>query len=698
MRRVPNILLPAAAAVFLLLQAAAAETLPYRLLHVNLGVGHPREGPPGDETHVASVIARFREKLDLAGRLGFNYVLVAGLENYVPNDDPFYGPRAERFRPYLEAAIRAARERRIGLVLYGDEAVYLPSWLERAGATASVKDPRFWEMLQEKYRRLLAAFPELDGLAARVGEVIPYHDFEALDLMHSRETEPDPRAEERSRRFVLAAHRVVAGEFGKLFLYRTWATSDWEQHSVPAIYRATFTEEVPAEKLLISIKLTKQDAWYYGSAFNPNFGQTPHPTVAEAELYSQYHGFGTLVDFPIRWFASALRSARLKGAQGVMATEPPRGTLPLGMLTLFSRLAADPFADEEALTRQWAAETFGDAAAGEIARILLESSAAVREAFYLPAFPALGWNPLPHVRVRRFVARGDPLFDDGRGHDEFLRELYLMSRPYLRETYESVARGHARHRELRAAFEAVRDRIARPDRAEELGRLLEHGVALTALLRDHVDTVLSYFGYREQPGEEGRRRLAADLAALRASAAGYRRNHDYYDIAAAELTVKLAERMLEDRERAERILREAPTRRQLLERFEAARNEHLRALEADPDAQKFVQWRGTVDGRVILRLRGEEARIEDLAGDGLLDHAAKFFQPVERRKGGRWLVRPVRARGVVYLMEEPSEASQGTLSLYIDDPQPGNAVYEIELYWSARPLTPAGARPPSQNR
>lgn len=698
MRRQTTAWLYAAALLLAPVAAGAAEPLPYRLLHVNLGTGNPREGPPGDQAHVAAVIARFDEKLDLAGRLGFNYVLVAGLENYVPNDDPFYGPRAQRFRPYLKAAIRAAHQRRIGFLLYGDEAVYLPAWLERAGATASVKDPRFWEMLQEKYRRLLAAFPELDGLAARVGEIIPYHDFEALDLMHSREVEPDPRVEERSRRFVLAAHRVVAGEFGKLFLYRTWATSDWEQHSVPAIYRATFTEEVPADKLLISIKLTKQDAWYYGSAFNPNFAQTPHTTVAEAELYSQYHGYGTLVDFPIRWFASALRWARLKGAQGVMATEPPRGTLPLGMLTLFSRLAADPFADEEALTRQWAVETFGEAAAGEIARVLLDSSAAVREAFYLPAFSSLGWNPLPHVRVRRFVARGDPLFDEGRGHDEFLRDLYLISRPYLRETYESVARGHERYRELKAAFEAARERIERRDRADELGRLLEHGVALTALLRDYVHTVLSYFQYRERPGEEQRRRLAADLAALKASAAGYRRGYRHFDLAGVELAEKLAERMLENRERAERILREAPTRGQLLERFEAARKEHLRALEADPGAQKLVQWRGTVDGRVILRLRGQEARIEDLAGDGLLDHAAQFFQPVDRREGGRWLVRPVRARGVAYLMEEPSEANQGALSLYIDDPQPGNAVYEIELYWSARPLKPAGARPPSQSK
>lgn len=659
--------------------AGAQGELPYRILHVNLRVGNPAEGPPTDVASIASVVDRFERQIDLARYHGYNYLLIPGLENYVPGDG-----RAERFRPYLEAAIGAAHARGLKLMLYGDEALYRPEWLERSGAKASVKDPRFWEAAADKYRRLLRAFPALDGVAARVGEVIPHHGFEALDLLHSPESEPNPRLEERSRKFVLTAHQVVSGEFGKLFLYRTWATNDWEQHSVPAVYRTTFTPEVPEANLVVSIKLTKQDAWYYASAFNPTFGQTPHATVAEAELYSQYHGHGTIFDFPIRWFGAALRHARLRGARGVVVGEPRPGLLAGGIFTVFSRLALDPGTDEEALTRQWAAEEFGEQAAGAITEILLASSEAVRETYYLPAFPSLGWNPLPHVRVNRIVARGNPLWDEGRGHEEFLRDIYVMSKPYLKWTRESVARGQQRFAELKAKFAAIRNSIERAERRDQFQQLLEHSVAVAALLRDYVCTILSYFEYRERPSAASREGLASDLAALKASAETYRRHHRFYDLAGVDVTVKLASRLLENRDRAEQILRRAPSREELAARFAKAREEHLRLLASDPKAEKVMSWRGTVDGRAILRIQGAEVTIEDLSGDGILDLHAEFIQPAGVRKSGRWLIRPVRARGVLYLMEEPSAANQGTARVYIDDADPGNAVYEFELYWSGR--------------
>jgi len=674
------------AAMSLLCAAPAAE-LPYRFLHVNFAVGNPAEGPAADAAQWTAVTERFRGQLASARQLGYNHVLISGLENYVPDDEPARAERARRFRPYLEAAIGAAHAQGLKLVLYGDEAIYRPEWLERTGAKASVKDAGFWQILADKYRRLLTAFPDLDGVAVRVGEVIPYHGFESLDLLHSPESEPNPRVEERFRRFVLTAHRVVAGEFGKLLVCRTWTTSDWEQHSVPEIFRAVFSSDVPTRNLLVSIKLTKQDAWYYGSAFNPTFGQTPHATIAEAELYSQYHGLGTMLDFPAPWFAAALRYACSRGLQGVMAGEARSGLLGSGMLAVFSRLAQDPEANEQELTRAWVAAEFGRAAAGAITEILLASGAAIRETFYLPAFPALGWNPLPHVRVNRIVARGDPFWDEGRGHDEFLRDIYLISKPYLEQTRESVTRGHQRFAELAAKFAGVREQVENAERREELQQMLAHSLAASALLRDYVHTILSYFEYREQASASLRNRLAADYESLRTSAENYRRHHRFYDLAGVEVTLKLVSRMLEDRERAEQILRQAPTRQQLAARFAAARQEHLRLLAADPGAEKFLSWRGTVDARAMLRIRGSEVRVEPLAGDGLPDQSARFYQPVVVRTGGRWLIKPIRARGVIHLFEEPSPANGGVASVYVDDPAPGNAVYEFELYWSR-----AGAR------
>lgn len=68
-------------------------------LHVNLGVGRPAQGPSGEPAHVASVISRFAGTLDLARRHGYSHVLIAGLEDYVPDEDPVGRQRAERFRP-----------------------------------------------------------------------------------------------------------------------------------------------------------------------------------------------------------------------------------------------------------------------------------------------------------------------------------------------------------------------------------------------------------------------------------------------------------------------------------------------------------------------------------------------------------------------------------------------------------------------
>jgi hypothetical protein len=61
--------------------STAEDELPYRILHVNLGVGRPAQGPSGEPAHVASVISRFAGTLDLARRHNYSHVLIAGLED-----------------------------------------------------------------------------------------------------------------------------------------------------------------------------------------------------------------------------------------------------------------------------------------------------------------------------------------------------------------------------------------------------------------------------------------------------------------------------------------------------------------------------------------------------------------------------------------------------------------------------------------
>lgn len=656
-----------------------APALKHRLMFISSGVPDSAGGPPDNPEEIARVVARFRDSLREVLRFGYNGVVFRGLEHYVPSDDPVYGPRSERHRRYLKAIIAEAHAHHIKVIPYAEEAIYLPVWLEKAGAKASAKDPRFWLAMADKYRRLLRALPELDGVTPCVGEIIPSYDFRALDIVHSQETEPDPRMEERYRTFFAKVHQVVSGEFGKLMLPWTWATNDWQLSAVPEIYQRTFAP-LPVENLHPVIKLTKHDAWYYGTPYNPTYGQTRHASIALAELGSQYQGFGTVVDFPARWAAAALQFAAERGLDGVMAAHPMRNLLQPGVLYTFSRMSWNPKADADAIAREWAAATFGPAAAADVTRILFLGTDAARHSFYWQPVALDGWPPQQHIRVNQIILKGNAFWDLGREHDAFLRTIYLKLKPYAEETYTEAGRGRDIVAKMRTMFDALQGRIDPPEAGRNLGQLVSHYEATTALTRDYTRLILSYFAYREQRTPQARERLDRDTAAMRASAAAYRAGHKFFELAGIDQTVTLAERALSGLENAERILREAPTPDQIRERILAAREENRRLLAAHPEAEKILHWKGSVDARNILRIQGDQIRMERLTGDGIHAVEATFAKPVPREASGRWVVKPLRERGIAHVMETPAETNGYTLSLYVDDPESSSAVLEFEVY------------------
>ena len=655
--------------------------LTYRILFVNLGVADTPQGPSATGDDVAMVIREFRKELRRALRFSATHIVLTGLEDYVPWPDPVYGPRAERYRAYLKAAVKAAHAYRLKVLLYGDEAIFLPSFLQQQGATFSAKDEHFWGALQEKHRLLLRSMPELDGIATRIGEMLPKYDFRAFDLVHSKESDPSPRLEDRYRKYLVKMHAVVSGEFDKTFLHRLWVTNDWEQHSVPEIYKEVFTSEVPTRNLLAARKLTKQDAWYYGSAFNPTFGLTPHTTIATSEIFSHAHGFATIVDFPARWFAAALEYAWRRDLRGYLTGLNPEHVLYDGMLYIFSRLAWQPTANVDELTREYAATAFGPEAASEMAEILLMGSESVRHGLYLAPLSLTGWNPIPLTRGNKFTRAGNPLWDSGRGHDDFLRDFYLMSKPYYADVYARVGLGYDIAAEMLVKFGKVEPRIESAALRGQMRTILEHGPALMAVARDYTRAFLSYFAYRDLPSGERRRRLAIDDEALRKSATAYRARHKEYDLVGIDQTLELTGRMLDNRTRAEQILREAPTPAQLAERFRAGREESRRLLAAHPDSVRIMRWRGTVDGSAVIRVRGNKSVLENLAHNPVTHESVIFDHPVPREAGSRWALREVQARGIAYLMAAPSPANDYTASVYVEDPEAGSGVYEVELCW-----------------
>lgn len=661
-----------------------APVLPHRLYSAG---GAPRvtyEGPAAEPDDIAETVERFRKELGHAVRLGYNRLVLLGLEHYVPWDDPHYGPRAERYRAHLLAMIAEAHSCGLEVLLGGDEAVYLPSDLETRGASPSVKDPLFWEALQDKYRRLLTALPELDGVVTRTGEQQPALDFRHIDIVYSRETSPDPRMEERYTQFLKSVHGVVAGEFGKLYVHRTWAVGDWGHHSVPEIYTRSLTDDVPTENFIASIKATKQDQWFYGVAFNPTFGLTPHTTIVEGELHNQYHGGGTLLDYPGRWLAAAMAYARLGGAQGIFARQnDPEETTPSAILHLFSRLGWEDKPDTARITREWAAHRYGSAAAESAANLFLDSAAAIEKGYYLRPLLTVGWNPIPLIRTNQFVAQGNALFDSGRGHDEFLRRHYLMCKPFFEETYAEIGEGADRMERMGSDFVAIRDRIDSAEAAADLEQLILHSRSALALVRDYYRTMLSYGAYSENHSPENRDRLERDSEGLAASLDSYRAEYDYYRTAGAEILMELAKRSLEDPESARKVLEEAPTPEALRARFDRIRDECIARLsELGDRARRVLSWRGTVDFRILIHAKGTEVRYEILRGMAVGSPTVEFDRPIPEEKGGEWLVKPIDVPAVAAVLSPPAPENDFTLTLFVENPTPGSAHFAFELYWA----------------
>ncbi|MCL5746289.1 MAG: hypothetical protein M1541_20550, partial [Acidobacteria bacterium] len=340
----------------------------------------------------------------------------------------------------------------------------------------------------------------------------------------------------------------------------------------------------------------------------------------------------------------------------------------------------NPKGDADAIAREGAGATFGPAAAEEATRILFLGSDAARHAFYWQPVALDGWPPQQHIRVDQIILKGNAFWDQGREHDTFLRTIYLKLKPYAEDTYAEAGRGKQIVARMQALFDGVRRRIDPPAAGEQLGQLLRHYDAVTALTRDYTRLILSYFGYREQPTAEARNRLRSDTAAMRTSASAYRAGYKFFQLDGIDQTVALAERALSDLDKAELILREAPTPEQIQQRILAARDENQRLLAAHPEAEKILHWKGSVDARNILRIQGDQIRVERLTGDGIHSVEAAFARPVPRQAGGRWVVKPLRARGVAHVLETPAAANGFTLSLYVDDPEASSAVLEFEVY------------------
>jgi len=100
----------------------------------------------------------------------------------------------------------------------------------------------------------------------------------------------------------------------------------------------------------------------------------------------------------------------------------------------------------------------------------------------------------------------------------------------------------------------------------------------------------------------------------------------------------------------------------------------------EPVARSFV-WTGTVDGRVRVTLQGGASFSEVLEGARIIGEHGEMVRPLPVRADLTPTVRKLHGRGMVSIVESPSERNGYRLVFEIDDPEPGADYYEIELDW-----------------
>ena len=343
-------------------------------------------------------------------------------------------------REEIKKLIDYAHSLHLKFIVYEDEFSYHPTLLEEFGTTLNPENPAFWNAVQAKYRRLLKAIPEIDGVRHRTGEATRVGgNYKSFDVMHAGDSYWS--LAKRYRTWVKKIHEVVVGEFDKIYYQRTWVTSSHEQHSMAEVYKEIFTDDIPVKNLYMSPYMSTTDR-YFHQPYNPTFNQTPHNMIVLLSILN-YHGLnncGILPTFPGTYYQGGLKTylsvenSNCKGVDFGSQPDTEWNTLSLTAYTVY-RLAWEPNMDVKEIAHDFSAIYFGKEAADDVAEVLMLTPRIYKYGMYIAPAAHGQFASLTHLRLTTFPKKGLPKLDSGRKHMEFLRSIYLRCSPWIEETY-----------------------------------------------------------------------------------------------------------------------------------------------------------------------------------------------------------------------------------------------------------------------
>lgn len=649
-------------------------------MEIRMGAAWGRSGPGG----------RTKEELRDALRGSFNWVAGPNVLDLVPWDSEPEGTANAAHREQTRELIEYAHSLHMRYFSFSNDFTYHPSLLKEHNATPAPCDPRLWDAVQDKYRKLFSALPELDGVEICNDDISGFwDDYAAYDLLHE-----DPAcATSYTRRFtafVQKVHEVVVGEFGKTYFHFTWGLTMNEQHYQPAVFREIFTDAVPRDNLYLIPKITAGDRWWY-QPYNETFNQTPHKTLVCFETMNYYEG-GKSHLFPTfsgQYFQSGLHylllpeECNLQGAAS-LASRSTLGWDTLGAHAyVLYRLTWNPYDDIEAIARDFCAIHFGPDAADGMAAIYLLSPNAYKYGLHIGPISYGQFNSFLHMRVGEFPVEGYPVIDGGKAHLEFMRRIYLRCNPWRDETLNDIEHGLGVADEMRQRYAEIQDKIQDRALATEISERLDMTRHLIATNLGYVKIIFAYFDYFDSGSDARRAALQTAYEGLRAAREAFTEAPGFhYQIFGVDQLAENAASLLADRSAALAAWTAAPTRSAVEATIAAQQKHYAEALtEHAAQAVKFASFEIKVDGQDLVHITGDEFRIEHLRWDGPEVRRFDIFAPLPK-ESVTVIPKDLYSRPMhPFVLEQPNAANDYTVSVYLDDAPGGQDWFRCELYY-----------------
>lgn len=633
---------------------------------------------------------RNKDDMRLALRNSINWVAGAPILDLVPWDAEPEATNNAKNREETRALIDYAHSLHMKYFSFANEFTYHPSLLEKHGATLSPADPKFWDAIQDKFRMLFTALPELDGVELCNDDISGFwENYVPYDLMHEN-PEADWSYPKRFRTFVKKVHEVVAEEFDKQYFHFTWSLVDHEVHTQPAVFREIFTDDVPTNNLYLMPKVTRADRWWH-QPYNPTFNLTKHDTIVLFETMNYYEGGKTRLfpTFSGDYFQRGLQTfllpeeSNLKGA-AMLANIPGNGwgTRDAYAYVLY-RLMWNPNEDMGQIARDFCAIHFGPDVAEGMAEIYRNSAQAYKYGLHIEPISYGQFNSFYHMRVGVFPVEGYPNIDHGREHLAWLRKIYLRIKPWETETLDDIRHGHATAEAMFSKFHSLEGAFADATQAADVGIRLDTTRWLIQTNLRYVESMLAYFDYLEAPEEDTKKRLAKALADTRATCSSFAAlPHMDYKLWGIETLMVAMEDALADLETHRRTQDAAPSRKELESTVASQQLRYKEVLETHQAAAvKFAHVRVLVDGRDIVNVQGDQYRIEHIRWDNPQVQKFSFTAPLPARDV-TVIPLDLESRPLhPFMLEQPNAENGYTARLYLDDLPGGGGWMEFELYY-----------------